>query len=63
MFNYRRFGSTFRSHFQRSSLTLGSGTDRLSITLATKVRSESRCVLIKYIGSDVHERLYRPEPV
>jgi hypothetical protein len=36
----------------------------LSVTQITStVRSEIRCVLTKDVGSDVHEHLYRPQPV
>jgi hemerythrin len=32
-------------------------------TLSADLHLESRCSLIKGVGSDVHERLYRPEPI
>jgi hypothetical protein len=35
----------------------------VSVPFITKVLSESRCVLIKGDGRDVHEHLYRPETV
>jgi hypothetical protein len=35
----------------------------LLLTLFSKARLVSRCVLIKGVGSDVRKRLYRPEPI
>jgi hypothetical protein len=34
-----------------------------SQTLSVDLHSEIRCAFIKDVWSDVHERLYRPEPV
>jgi hypothetical protein len=39
------------------------GVDCCNRVMFNTIRSESHCALIKGVGSDVHEHLYRSEPI